>query len=852
MAFEHSFSFPLPNGLHARPASHLQELANRFASEISLTNQRNRRTANVKSVLSMVSADIGHNDPCVFKISGADEAAAGAELIRFLRDEFPSVDDAMPEVSAEQAELLLPRSLKAAGLREFHRGVAVSAGIGWGRAVLLQGPTLPEDLEKQQPQDVNTERMLFAGALAAARKIVDSKISASTHAREIEVLRAHLAILNDVSFIDKVVDLIDHQHKTAAQAVFAATQFFSDTLEKSTSSYLRERVLDLQDVCKQLLDALGGANGGTNGSANDGMPWDRPTICIADRLTPGRFLALDRRHLRGLVLREGGTTSHTVILARSMNIPTLVDVGPDVLTRLSAGQEVIVDANLGILVPQVTEPLRRYYQLETRRLEMMHERLASPGAMPAVTSDGLDLEVAANVTSAEEVVAAIDNGAHGIGLFRTEMLFMDRKSPPSEDEQFEVYTAAARAADGLPVMIRLLDIGGDKPAPYLNFPDEANPFLGYRGARIYAENSELIKTQLRAILRASTDGELRILIPMVCCIEEVRIVRRLLEQVKDELTTSGARFKRGIQLGAMIEVPSSAFLIQELAEETDFFSIGSNDLAQYFLAADRDNRKVSHIYGWSHPAFLRLLQQIVDEAHEAGKWIGLCGEMADCITALPILIGLGLDEISLAAPRIPAVKQAVAAQQFERCRDLLEQAMSCATRAQVEAILEDFGPSVRELPLLARDLLLLDCQATSKAEAIKEMCDALWLAGRVQRPQLVEESVWQREDAYSTGFGFGFALPHCKSEHVGVNSIVLCKLANPVAWGSTDKQPVDVVILLAIRAAEYERDHMRIFAQLSRLVMREDFRSQIRELDDPARLLSFLQGSLGLSAMAFV
>jgi fructose-specific PTS system IIA-like component len=842
MPREIRFQFPLPQGLHARPASFLQAVANRFASEVCLVNERTQRSANAKSVLSMVSADVRLNDECVLKLSGADEQRAEQELKRFLREALPVCDDDLPPAPSRNGDRLLPRSLRGAGLQDYYRGTPVSAGIGWGRVVLIDGVTLSDNADQREATDPTHEKSRFENARDSLRRSITARIAGVRHGREKDVLRAHLAILDDVALSERVHLLIDREHRTASQAVRTAGDFFIATLQASESAYLRERVLDLQDVCGQLLDLLIGKNG----TASHAVELREPSICVAERLTPGQFLMLDRRFLKGLVLGEAGTTSHTVILARSMNVPTLVGVH-DVRTRLAAAEEVIMDANLGILIPRVTEPIRRYYQLETRKLEAMQERLATTRDCAAITSDGLDLEIGANVASAEEVPAALESGADGIGLFRTEMLFINRDAPPSEQEQFDIYRRAARAARGSPVMIRLFDVGGDKPAPYLQLPVEANPFLGFRGVRVYAEHADLLRTQLRAILRAAEWGDVRILVPMISRVEELVGIRQIVKELRDELAAQGQEVEP-VPIGAMLEVPSCAFLMDELCGEADFFSIGSNDLAQYFLAADRDNSKVSEIYSWAHPAFLRLLQTIVDAAHEHGKWIGLCGEMADSDAALPLLIAIGLDEISLAAPRIAAMRRSVCNSEFARCTQLLEQAIGCATRDEVESLLEEFSPADRKLPLMSPDLILYS-GAISKAEVIKEMTDALWLAGRASDPQLLEEAVWQREDAYSTGFGYGFALPHCKSDAVDVNSIVVAKLAEPVEWGSSDQQPVDVVILLVMRAPDYEQGHMRVFAQLSRLVMREEFRERVRELDSPERLLAFLKQSFGIGAL---
>ena len=846
MAREHRFIVPLPNCLHARPASHLESVANRFASDVALVNERTGRNANAKSVLSLVGTDVRHNDPCRIRVSGADEDGAGAALEAFLRDVLPGCDDALPPPPVEHADFLVPRSLRAAGLDEYFRGTPVSAGVGTGTVVVAGAPALPADHRGNGngAVDAAQERRRFDDAIAALRAATEARIAASTHAQEAAVLGAHLSIIRDVAFADMVNQLIAADGRTAAHAVVEASAYFVATLQNARSAYLRERVLDVQDVGAQLLDVILGRRG--QGPAAPRLR--EPSVVVADRLTPGQFLALDRALLRALVLRQGGTTSHTVILARSMNIPALVGVS-EALTHLRGGQEVIVDAVLGLVVPRVTGPLRRYYELEARRLARMQQSLNSARQLRAATSDGHHVQVMANVASAGEVRPAVENGAEGVGLFRTEMLFMDRDAPPGEDEQFEVYARAIETAAGRPVTIRLIDVGGDKPVPYLNLPAEANPFLGYRGVRIYEEHAGLLRTQLRSILRAANAGEARILVPMIASVEEARAVRETLAQVRNELAAEGVKLERMPALGAMVEVPSAAFVIGELAREVDFFSVGSNDLSQYFLAADRDNRHVSSIYGWSHPAFLRLLKKVVDDAHAAGRTVSLCGEMADSSAAVPLLVGLGFDEVSLASPRVVNVKRAVASSRFRSCADLLERALQCATRAEVEALVNTFtADGGNHQPLLSPELMLRS-DATTMAEVIKELTDGIWLAGRVARPQVIEEKVWQREEVYSTGFGYGFAIPHCKSEHLLASSIAVAKLERPVEWGATgETKPVDVVMLLALRESDHGNEHMRIFAKLSRLVMREEFRDRVRAERDPEKLLAFLEESLGLRA----
>jgi multiphosphoryl transfer protein len=835
MAVDYRFKFPLPNGLHARPASHFEAVTSRFRSSITLIHERTRFRANARSVLSMVSADIKQDDPCCVHVVGEDEQMALDAVRRFLKDELPHCDPAIAEPIPEVVQNGLPRSLVATGLKTFVRGVSASGGVGIGHAVMIGGATLPPGLASEKATDAAHERLRAMGAIAAVNTALHAKIESAQHTAESQVLKAHAAIVRDVALSERICELIA-DHRTAAQAIVEACDGFRDTLRNSQSAYLRERILDVEDVCTQLLDKVVRHNG-----IHTGPALVRPSICIADHLTPGQFLALDRRFLKGLVLSNGGLTSHTVILARSMNVPTLVGVPRT--TAIGPDQEIIVDGNQGLLITEITPAIRRYYAIESQTSQMRQQRLESFRKLGAMTADGHAIEVGANIASAEEAAVAFQNGAAGIGLFRTEMLFMDRQSPPSEELQTKIYTDAAKAADDRSVIIRLIDIGGDKPAPYLNLPAETNPFLGYRGVRLYGEFASLLKTQIRAVLRAASARNVKILVPMVSCVEEVRQVRAMMDAAMAELTAEGLPCRMP-PLGVMIEVPSLVFLMHELCREVDFFSIGSNDLTQYFLAADRANQKVAPLYTWSHPAFLRVLKNLVDQAKSHGRWIGLCGELADQPAVLPLLVGLGLDEISLASPRIGAVKAAIGGLCLDECQKLLNLAISCTTRAEVENTVNASAIAGRGTPLISADLIIVNSDATTKEEVIKQLSDRLYVAGRIARPQLLEEAIWKREDTYSTGFGYGFAVPHCKSDHLGAASVAIAKLSSPVEWNSLDGKPVDVVILLAIRAENHAQEHMRIFAKLSRLVMRDEFRERIRQESDTAALAAFLEQSL--------
>jgi len=835
MALEHRFIFPLPNGLHARPASHLEEIVRGFTAAITFANDRTGRTANAKSVLALVGTDTRHSDPCRLVFQGADEAAAFSRVTGFLSGPFAACDEPFViETPASPDELHLPRSLKAAGLQRFHRGTSACRGVGQGRAVVIGAFVLPPTLRTQKARDATQEHAAFRTAAAAVQNDLERSLNLAL-GTEAAVLKAHLALLRDPALAEQVATQIG-SGRTAVQAVAAAIEAHAAILRQAESAYLRERVLDLEDIGRRLLEKLGGPGGLPQAPA-----LTEPAVVFAETLTPGQLLALDRRYVRGLVLGQAGQTSHTIILARSFGIPTLTGVA-QAASLVTPGMEVIVDANLGIVIAEISAGVRHWYDREQAKLTRIAQKQAGAAAQPTVMRDGRRIEVAANISSAEEAVTAFAQGAEGIGLFRTELLFMNRSEAPGEEAQYAQYAAVVRAAGGRPVIIRTLDIGGDKPVPFMKFPPENNPFLGYRGVRFYPEHSALVKTQFRALLRAAALGPLKVMVPMVACLEEARTAKRLFTEAQRELSAAGVAHGHGVPFGLMIEVPSAAFILDELCIEADFFSIGTNDLTQYFLAADRENPKVASLYSSLHPGFLRLLRQIVAGAKARGRWIGLCGEMAEDAQAQPLLVGLGLDEISLAAPRIAATKTALAQLAAADCAALLDQALRCATRDEVAQLLS--ARPVPAAPLLTPELVAIDVDCRTKEEAIRAAVDLLQVAGRTTRPELIEEEIWQREDTYSTGFGGGLAVPHCKSAHLAANTIAILKLREGIEWGSIDGQPVRVAILLAIRGDDHGKEHLRVFAKLSRLVVRDEFRERLMAETDPAALTDFVLTSL--------
>jgi len=832
---EFKFICPLPNGLHARPASQLAEFASDFACDLSLINLRTGAAANLKSTLAIISADIRSGDECSIRVAGTDETSAGAALLGYITRDLPKSDEPLVESGSERRTGPLPRALLASGIRCYF-GAGVSPGIGMGTPVIVGGITLPAGLDSEVAEDAKREERRVERAMATVRERIKAMLARSVSPAEAGVLKAHLAILEDISLSDKIGELLA-QGRSAGQALAESAQFFMSILQKSESSYIRDRAVDIQEICLRLLEEIYGPK-----FTAASVELKQPSIIVAETMAPQQLLGMDRQWLRGLVLEYAGRTSHAVILARSLGIPTVVGV-KDAPVLLSGERELVVDANRGLVLPNGTAAVRRFYDGEQQAIEKRNAALTRNKFRPAVTLDGLRMEVAANVSSAEEVAAACAQGAEGIGLFRTEMLFIGHDRAPSEDEQFEIYKRAAQLADQRPVIIRTIDIGGDKPVPHLNLPAESNPFLGYRGMRIYAEHRELFRTQLRAILRASAFGKLQTMAPMVSTIEEVQWLKDQLAQSQNELTNQGISFDPAMPVGIMIEVPSVAFILDQLCAEVDFFSIGTNDLNQYFLAVDRDNAKVAALSSVRHPSFLRFLKHIVDGVHANGKWIGMCGEMAGDVRNLAILVGLGLDEISASASQVPALKDRISQLSARSCEELLARIMACTQAEQVNKLLADDHRDTSQ-SLLDSSLVIVESDSRSKEEAIRELIDSLFIAGRTENPDRLEDVVWAREAAYSTGLGHGFAIPHCRSDLINANSIAVLKLRRPIEWNSLDGKPVQMVVLLAVHESDANNSHMKVLAKLARKLMNEEFRDRLMKLSDSGRILSYLSREL--------
>jgi phosphoenolpyruvate-protein phosphotransferase len=837
MPLDLSFSCPLPNGVHARPASALEEVARSFAADVVLLNQRTGRSANAKSILSIVGADIRFSDPCLLKVTGQDEERAMAALGSFIRNTLPRQETVLPKIVAANGDVRLPRCLEKSGA-VFRRGTAVVPGIAAGKIIRAGGFNVPVGLPTDGVADVVAEQRRVTDGLDELIAWYGRRANAAGKGVESDLLVAHRSLARDEEFRNCLMEAISSRRRTAAGAIADAEERFTTMFSTSENALLRERVLDIRDVCGQLLQRVYG-----NASAARSVTLVEDSIVVADSLTPCQFLFLDCRFLKGLVLAEAGTTSHTVILARSFAVPTLVGV-ENIGQGLMEKTEAMLDADIGVLVTDLTHTARRYYTMERQRLDGRQNVLRSFGIKPATTRDGHAIEIAANIATVEEASRAFAAGAESIGLFRTEMLFLDRVTAPDEAEQYDIYHRVIEAADGRPVIVRTMDIGGDKACGYLNLPPENNPFLGYRAVRIYPKFEELFRTQVRALVRASAHGPLRLMIPMVSTLEEIRWARKIIAEEQARCATESKAFDKKMQIGSMIEVPSAAFALNEFSREMDFFSIGSNDLLQYFMAVDRTDLRVATLYNPVQPAFLRLLKQIVDTARANKKWIGLCGEMGGQKRYLPLLASLGLNEISVSAPAIGGLKAELSRLDLPDCQRLFACALKCATVEEVSKLLDEFSAQ-HSLPLLTPEMIVLDADAATKEEAIKRGVDLLYIHGRTEQPRILEDAIWQRESTYSTGFGQGFAIPHCKSSAINANSLVVLKFAQPVPWDSLDGNPVGVVILMVIRDSDGATEHMKIISALARQVMHEEFRASMEQENDPTKLCAFLKSKMG-------
>lgn len=501
------------------------------------------------------------------------------------------------------------------------------------------------------------------------------------------IFDAHLAILEDPIFMNEVQGIMQKQYKAAEVAVKEAIEKFVNMFDLLDDQYMKERALDIKDVGNRLLKHLLGALEETL------PPKDQPYLVVAKELSPSQMVHLDTNLALGLVTMLGGKTSHVAIMARAMGVPYVLGLEGKLSTPIQTGDYLIIDGDEGCVYINPSDELVEEYKKRKAILQVRKDKLQTLANVPTQTADGLSFQLAANISSVKELDQVLKNGASGVGLFRTEFLYMDRDSLPQEEEQFVVYKQVAEKLEGRRVVIRTLDIGGDKSLDYIELPEEDNPSLGYRAIRISLDRTDLFKTQLRAILRASHYGNIKILYPMISSLEELNKANEVLEEAKRELQQEGVPFKQNIEIGIMIEVPAAVIIADILAPHVDFFSIGTNDLVQYILAVDRMNETVAHLYDPFHPAVLRMLKTTVEAAQASGVHVSVCGEMAGDIRALPIWLGLGIQELSMSVQSILPVKNSLLQTSHSEGKVIWKQLLSCKNS---KSILEVLNSNLRQ------------------------------------------------------------------------------------------------------------------------------------------------------------
>ncbi|WP_284638878.1 phosphoenolpyruvate--protein phosphotransferase [Paenibacillus silviterrae] len=566
-------------------------------------------------------------------------------------------------------------------------GIGASSGIAMGRAFVI--PTwewdFPEKLIDVADLAFEFER-LYDGIRHSKDEIeqIKQEFVGVLGEEQTQIFDAHLAILEDPVFMSEVQGIMQRQYKAAEVAVKEAIEKFVGMFDLLDDQYMKERALDIKDVGNRLLKHLLGALEETL------PPKDQPYILVAKELQPSQMVHLDTQNALGMVTMLGGKTSHVAIMARAMGVPYVLGLEGKLEEQIQSGDFLIIDGDEGVVYVNPTEELIEEYNKRKEEWLEVRAQLQKLVCVPTQTEDGFSMQLAANISSVREAERAVQNGASGVGLFRTEFLYMDRHTFPEEEEQFNVYREVAERLAGRRIVIRTLDIGGDKNLDYLSLPEEENPSLGYRAIRISLDRTDLFKTQLRAILRASSYGNIHIMYPMISSLDELRRANEILDEVKRELDASQIPYCRDIEVGIMIELPAAVMISDLLAREVDFFSIGTNDLVQYILAVDRMNETVAHLYDPFHPAVLRMLQFTLESAKRHGIHVSVCGELAGDIRALPIWLALGVTELSMSVQSILKVKNSLIQSRGSDSAKIWSELAVCPTSTAVMDVLKKY------------------------------------------------------------------------------------------------------------------------------------------------------------------
>lgn len=670
------------HGLHARPAARFVQTAASFAAEITVSNLTNGKgpvTARSLNAIATLGAVEEHQIQVT--ASGPEAGAALQALKALVEDNFGE-----PTTPAKTATVLLatPAFENHPGMEDALRAIPISEGIALGPLYRYQ-PQLPE-ISREPTKNPEKEWALFEQALETTGQSIQlhrQQLRASIGEAEAAIFDAHLLILQDPDLIEQTHQAVIKDHKNASAAWSDATDQVAAAYRALEDAYLRQRAVDVEDVKNQVLLTLAGKTGSAP------ITFPEPVILYAQDITPTETAQLDMASILGIMTVGGGPTSHSAILARALGIPAISGVS-QTLERVPVGTPVALDGFNGAVwidpspTVQIDLMARRDTWLSSRQALLKSSHLL------AETRDGKRVEVFANIGNLQDAQNAVKNGAEGVGLLRTEFLFLTRETPPSEIEQITVLRQIGQAMGDRPITIRTLDVGGDKEVPYIKLPPEANPFLGVRAIRMCLHNTDLFLTQLRAILRAGDGFRFQIMFPMIANVSEVRQARAWLEKAHNQLVEENIPHAWPIETGIMVEIPSAALLAGVLAKEVDFFSIGTNDLTQYTLAAERGNPMLSDLADALHPAVLRLIGEVCQAAHAAGKWVGVCGELAGDPLAAPILIGLGVDELSLNAGGIPRIKSLIKQTDTNQAQLLAKKTLETESPAEVRKLAQAF------------------------------------------------------------------------------------------------------------------------------------------------------------------
>lgn len=566
------------------------------------------------------------------------------------------------------------------------KGIAASDGIAAAKAYMLVQPDL--SFSETSIDDPEAEIKRLDDAVEASKselELIKQKATENLGEEEAQVFEAHLTILADPELLGQIKNKIKNDKVNAEAALKSVTDMFIEMFEAMTdNAYMQERAGDIRDVTKRIMSHLLGVT-----LPNPALIQEEVVI-VAHDLTPSDTAQLDRNYVKGFITDIGGRTSHSAIMSRTLEIPAVVGSG-SATTDIQEGEMVIIDGINGDALVDPTDAELADYKQKAAEFAAQKEEWARLKDAKSVSADGKEVLLGANIGTPDDVLGANDNGAEAVGLFRSEFLYMNSNELPTEDEQYEAYKAALEGMSGKQVVVRTMDIGGDKELPYLPLPEEQNPFLGYRAIRICLDRQDIFRTQLRALLRASKYGRLAIMFPMIATVQEFKDAKAIFEEEKANLVASGVEVSDDIQVGMMMEIPAAAMIADKLAKYADFFSIGTNDLIQYSMAADRGNERVSYLYQPYNPSILRLIKNIIDASHKEGKWTGMCGEMAGDQIAVPLLLGLGLDEFSMSATSILKTRSLIKKLDSKEMKELADKAVSdCETVDEVVSLVKEF------------------------------------------------------------------------------------------------------------------------------------------------------------------